>query len=87
MIPPSLLLIRVGRVPIVIPLLLLWPLAVGLLAIGLSIGLVLYLLTLRPRKAWLVLAAVPRMYAFFAAFRGLTIDVKGKKRWTQFIVR
>ena len=87
MIPPSLLLIRMGRFPIVIPLLLLWPIALALLAIGLPISIALFLLTFRPRKAWLVLAAVARIYALYAAFRGLTIDVKGKNRWVQIIIR
>ena len=80
MIPPSLLLIRIGRFPIIIPLLLLWPFAVILLALGLMLGLLVFLLTFRPRKAWRVLGAMRRAYALFAALRGLTIDVKRKNR-------
>ncbi|NQW18657.1 MAG: hypothetical protein HQ478_14365 [Chloroflexi bacterium] len=86
MIPPSLLLIRIGRVPIVIPLLLLWPIALALLAVGLPVSLLLLLFTFRPRKAWLALVAVGWIYAFFTAFRGLNINVKGRNRWVQIKV-
>jgi hypothetical protein len=86
MIPPSLLLIRIGRFPIIIPLLLLWPIALVLLVFGLALGLLVLLLTFRPRKAWIVLGAMTRAYALFAAFRGLKIDVKRKNRWVQIKV-
>jgi uncharacterized membrane protein YphA (DoxX/SURF4 family) len=86
MIPPSFLLIRVGRFPIIIPLLLLWPFALVLFAVGLALGLLVFLLTFRPRNAWRVLGAMARAYKLFAAFRGLNIDVKRKNKWVQIKV-
>ena len=76
MIPPSVLIVRVVRFPIWIPLFLIWPIAAGLWLLILPLLLAAALLT--GRRRWLVplLLMGPMAFRLFAACRGMTIDVQ-----------
>ena len=74
-IPPSILIVRVSRFPLWLPLFLIWPL-VAALWIG-FLPLLMTVAILTGRRRWLVplLILGPSIYRVFAAFRGTTIDV------------
>lgn len=74
LIPPWLLILRIGRFFLPLPVVLLWPVLVVLAA-------VLYLLLpLAALVAWpfgrarVVWVGLPRLLALFCAFRGLRVD-------------
>lgn len=74
MIPPSLLLLKIGKRRIVIPLFLLWPLAILLAPIAIIVCITFAICTRQAR----CLTLVQKLYAMICALRGLEVDVNGK---------
>ena len=85
--PPAVLMVWIGSIPIVFPVLLLWPIALAVFAVSLPILMALVLIA-RPRgDVRILFAAVLRTYGLVAALRGLTVDVERKSRRVQLTVR
>ncbi|MGD2174133.1 MAG: hypothetical protein PVJ27_01930 [Candidatus Brocadiaceae bacterium] len=73
MIPPFLIVIETGRIPIVVPLILLWPLMVVALVVATAVLPLVRLQNTRPaQRAVLPLAT----WRALAAMRGLRVDVR-----------
>ncbi|MEN6357464.1 MAG: hypothetical protein ABFD83_10310 [Armatimonadota bacterium] len=75
MIPPILLRLKIGKRRIVVPLFLLWPLAILLAPIAIIICITLAICNRQARY----LTLLHKLYIMTCALRGLEIDVKDKE--------
>jgi hypothetical protein len=72
-IPPLLIYVRIGRVPLPLPLVLLWPLLLGLLVCA---AVILPLVPLRGMTVRQRVHAPFALWSMLAALRGLRTDVR-----------
>jgi hypothetical protein len=72
--------LRYGRIPLWVPVFLLWPLALALFLLAFPFLFIytLFRLGLRAFRFWFL--GLPRAYAFLCALRGLRISVQAPGR-------